>query len=66
MRSRTVLEAARGAWARKGEDIMGEGVVRNSADGFGFLRSAATALLAEPDDIYVSPCRSGASTCAPR
>src|SRR3989344_5141866 len=43
------------AQARKGEDIVGEGVVEILQDGFGFLRSADASYLAGPDDIYVSP-----------
>ncbi len=43
------------AQAKKGEDIVGEGVVETLQDGFGFLRSADASYLAGPDDIYVSP-----------
>ncbi len=43
------------AHAKKGEDIMGQGVVEILQDGFGFLRSATSSYLAGPDDIYVSP-----------
>ena len=43
------------AYAKKGEDIHGEGVVEILQDGFGFLRSAESSYLAGPDDIYVSP-----------
>ncbi len=43
------------AQARKGEKIMGEGVVEILQDGFGFLRSASASYLAGPDDIYMSP-----------
>jgi len=43
------------AKARKGEKIMGEGVVEILQDGFGFLRSASSSYLAGPDDIYMSP-----------
>ena len=42
------------AQARKGETIVGEGVVEIMQDGFGFLRSAKSSYLAGPDDIYVS------------
>ena len=42
------------AEARKGEKIMGEGVVEILQDGFGFLRSAKSSYLAGPDDIYMS------------
>lgn len=43
------------AYARKGEDIVGEGVIEILQDGFGFFRSADSSYLAGPDDIYVSP-----------
>ena len=43
------------AYAKKGEDIEGQGVVEILQDGFGFLRSAESSYLAGPDDIYVSP-----------
>jgi transcription termination factor Rho len=43
------------AYAKKGEDIEGGGVVEILQDGFGFLRSAESSYLAGPDDIYVSP-----------
>ena len=41
--------------AKRGEDIVGAGVVEILQDGFGFLRSADSSYLAGPDDIYVSP-----------
>jgi len=41
--------------AKRGEDIIGQGVVEILQDGFGFLRSADSSYLAGPDDIYVSP-----------
>ena len=43
------------AYAKRDEDILGEGVVEILQDGFGFLRSADSSYLAGPDDIYVSP-----------
>ncbi len=43
------------AEAKKGEKIVGEGVVEILQDGFGFLRSATSSYLAGPDDIYMSP-----------
>ncbi len=43
------------AQSRKGEDILGSGVLEILQDGFGFLRSADSSYLAGPDDIYVSP-----------
>ena len=42
-------------YARRDEDIVGDGVVEILQDGFGFLRSADSSYLAGPDDIYVSP-----------
>ena len=41
--------------AKNGEDIYGDGVLEILQDGFGFLRSADSSYLADPDDIYVSP-----------
>ncbi len=41
--------------AKKGEKIVGAGVVEILQDGFGFLRSATSSYLAGPDDIYMSP-----------
>ncbi len=55
MRKQDQIFAILKARARKGEDIMGEGVVEILQDGFGFLRSATSSYLAGPDDIYVSP-----------
>ncbi|KPK48940.1 MAG: transcription termination factor Rho [Thiotrichales bacterium SG8_50] len=55
MRKQDLIFALLKAQARKGEDIMGEGVVEILQDGFGFLRSADASYLAGPDDIYVSP-----------
>ena len=40
---------------KKGEDIIGEGVLEILPDGYGFLRSADSSYLAGLDDIYVSP-----------
>ncbi len=42
-------------YAKRDEDIVGDGVVEILQDGFGFLRSADSSYLAGPDDIYVSP-----------
>ncbi len=55
MRKQDQIFAILKAQSRKGEDIMGEGVVEILPDGFGFLRSADSSYLAGPDDIYVSP-----------
>jgi transcription termination factor Rho len=41
--------------AKKGEVIYGDGCLEVMSDGYGFLRSADTSYLANPDDIYVSP-----------
>ncbi len=41
--------------AKKGEDIIGDGVLEILPDGFGFLRSAEGSYVAGSDDIYVSP-----------
>jgi len=55
MRKQDQIFAILKAHAKKGENIMGEGVVEILQDGFGFLRSASSCYLAGPDDIYVSP-----------
>lgn len=55
MRTQDQIFAILKAHAKKGKDIMGEGVVEILQDGFGFLRSASSSYLAGPDDIYVSP-----------
>jgi transcription termination factor Rho len=41
--------------AKKGEIIHGDGCLEVMNDGYGFLRSADTSYLANPDDVYVSP-----------
>ena len=55
LRKQDLIFAILKAQAKKGEDIVGEGVVEILQDGFGFLRSADSSSLAGPDDIYVSP-----------
>ncbi len=55
MRKQDLIFAILKARAKKGEDIIGEGVVETLQDGFGFLRSSDASYLAGPDDIYVSP-----------
>ncbi len=55
MRKQDLVFAILKARAKKGEDIIGEGVVETLQDGFGFLRSSDASYLAGPDDIYVSP-----------
>ncbi|MFQ5934899.1 MAG: Rho termination factor N-terminal domain-containing protein, partial [Acidiferrobacterales bacterium] len=55
MRKQDLIFAILKAHAKKGEDIIGEGVVETLQDGFGFLRSSDASYLAGPDDIYVSP-----------
>jgi len=41
--------------AKKGEIVYGDGCLEVMSDGYGFLRSADTSYLANPDDVYVSP-----------
>jgi len=41
--------------AKRGEVIYGDGCLEVMNDGYGFLRSADTSYLANPDDVYVSP-----------
>ncbi|MCX8086019.1 MAG: transcription termination factor Rho [Rhodocyclaceae bacterium] len=41
--------------AKRGEVIYGDGCLEVMSDGYGFLRSADTSYLANPDDVYVSP-----------
>ncbi len=55
LRKQDLIFAILKAQAKKGEDIVGEGVVEILQDGFGFLRSSDSSYLAGPDDIYVSP-----------
>ena len=55
LRKQDLIFAILKAQAKKGEDIIGEGVVEILQDGFGFLRSADASYLAGPDDIYISP-----------
>ena len=55
LRKQDLIFAILKAQAKKGEDIIGEGVVEILQDGFGFLRSADASYLASTDDIYVSP-----------
>ena len=45
--------------------LRGEGVLEILPEGYGFLRSQDWNYLYGPDDIYVCPARSSASTCAP-
>jgi transcription termination factor Rho len=55
MRKQDQIFAILKALAKKGEKIVGSGVVEILQDGFGFLRSATSSYLAGPDDIYMSP-----------
>jgi transcription termination factor Rho len=55
MRKQDQIFAILKAQAKRGEKIVGEGVVEILQDGFGFLRSATSSYLAGPDDIYMSP-----------
>jgi transcription termination factor Rho len=41
--------------AKRGEEIIGSGVLEILPDGFGFLRSVESSYLAGSDDIYLSP-----------
>ncbi|MBB1076335.1 transcription termination factor Rho [Rhodoferax sp. 4810] len=54
-RKQDLIFAILKAQAKRGEDILGDGVLEILQDGFGFLRSADASYLAGPDDIYVSP-----------
>ncbi len=54
-RRQDILFAILKAYASKGEDILGGGVLQILPDGFGFLRSEDDFYLAGPDDTYVSP-----------
>ncbi|MES9814336.1 MAG: transcription termination factor Rho [Candidatus Thiodiazotropha sp.] len=54
-RKQDLIFAILKAHAKKGESILGDGVLEILQDGFGFLRSADSSYLAGPDDIYVSP-----------
>ncbi len=54
MRKQDQIFAILKAYARQGENVMGEGVVEVLSEGYGFLRSAKSSYLAGPDDIYMS------------
>ena len=54
-RKQDVIFSLLKAHAKKGENIMGDGVLEILQDGFGFLRSSDSSYLAGADDIYVSP-----------
>lgn len=54
LKQELILEILKEA-IKKGNTIVGEGVLEVLQDGFGFLRSVETSYLAGPDDIYVSP-----------
>jgi transcription termination factor Rho len=41
--------------AKKGETMVGEGVLETMPDGYGFLRSKDSNYISGPDDIYVAP-----------
>ena len=64
MRKQDIIFAILKQHSKSGEDIFGDGVLEILQDGFGFLRSADSSYLAGPDDIYVSPAKSAASTSA--
>ncbi len=65
MRKQELMFAILKRLAAQDVEIIGEGVVEVLQDGFGFLRSPDANYLPGPDDIYVSPRRSGASRFAP-
>ncbi len=54
-RKQDVIFSILKAYARRGEQIYGDGVLEILQDGFGFLRSPGSSYLAGPDDVYVSP-----------
>ena len=55
MRKQELIYAILKAKAKNGDTIYGDGTLEVLPDGYGFLRSADTSYLANPDDIYVSP-----------
>jgi transcription termination factor Rho len=55
MRKQDLIFSILKAHAKRGDIIVGGGVLEILPDGFGFLRSDAASYLAGPDDIYVSP-----------
>ena len=54
-RKQEIIFAILKSHARAGEDIFGEGVLEVLSDGYGFLRSADSHYVPNPDDLYVSP-----------
>src|SRR6202045_160763 len=57
MRKQELMFAILKQLATKEVDIIGEGVVEELQDGFGFLRAPEANYLPGPDDIYVSPAQ---------
>jgi len=57
LRKQELMFAILKAYANRGVEIIGEGVIEVLQDGFGFLRSADANYLAGPDDIYVAPAQ---------
>ena len=55
LRKQAMMFAILKAFAERGVEIHGGGVMEVLQDGFGFLRSPEANYLAGPDDIYVSP-----------
>ena len=55
MRKQELIYAVLKAMAKNGATIHGDGTLEVLSDGYGFLRSADTSYLANPDDIFVSP-----------
>jgi len=54
-RKQEIIFAILKAVAKRGDEILGDGVLEILQDGYGFLRSADSSYMAGPDDIYVSP-----------
>ena len=65
MRKQDVIFALLKVLSRHPNGVAADGVLEILPDGYGFLRSADASYLAGPDDVYISPARSVASTCAP-
>ena len=65
MRKQDLIFQILKAQAEQSGLIFSEGVLELLPDGFGFLRAPDYNYLPGPDDIYVCPRRSAASTCTP-
>ena len=55
LRKQEIMFSIMKNFAKKGEQIFGNGILEVLPDGFGFLRSLETSYLANTDDIYISP-----------